>query len=461
MIRVAVFSALGHTIFVVAGLLIYVLTTRIGHQRRPPSSAIGWVVSILAFPYIAVPLFLVLGARKLTRPQRHLYSAADRPPAGGPIWATQLLASMELPPPVHNESLVWHDDGPGALQSLLALIDGAQQRLDLCTFIFGNDEVGDAVAEALARCAQRGVRVRLLIDAIGSMKTRPRTLKRLREQGVRVRRFMPLLHNPRRGRLNLRNHRKVAVADGAHVWSGGRNLAVEYFFDRPGAPAWIDLSHEAHGALATQAATQFDRDWRSASGRVRSPGAALLPATATTGGPCAQWVATGPDHADDTVHALLLAAAYHAKKRILAITPYFVPDDALLDAWCMACRRGVDVNLVVPARSNHVLADWARGRALRELCAAGGKVWLLAQMAHAKAVVIDDDLALSGSMNLDARSLFLNYEVMTAFYSPDQVQWLVRWFEQQISTAQAFDAKQPGLLRDMGEGLVRSVGFQL
>lgn len=461
MIRVAVFSALSHTIFVVAGLLVYVMTTRIGHQRRPPSSAIGWVVSIVAFPYIAVPLFLVLGSRKLTRPKRHLYSAVEHPPEGGPMWATQLLASMELPAPVHNDMLVWHEDGPRALQSLLALIDGAEQRLDLCTFIFGNDEVGDAVANALVRCAQRGVRVRLLVDAIGSMKTHPSTLKRLRGEGVRVRRFMPLLHNPRQGRLNLRNHRKVAVADGVHVWSGGRNLAVEYFFDRPDAPAWIDLSHEARGALAQQAATQFDQDWRTASGRVRNTGVPLPPMPEATEGPCAQWVATGPDHADDTVHALLLAAAYHAQKRILAVTPYFVPDDALLYAWCMACRRGVDVNVVVPAKSNHVLADWARGRALRELCASGGKVWLLPQMAHAKAVVIDDDLALSGSLNLDARSLFLNYEVMTAFYTPEQVQWLVRWFEQQIATAQPFDPKQPGLLRDMSEGLVRSVGFQL
>ena len=461
MIRVAAFSVLSHSIFVVAGLLIYVMTTRIGHQRRPPSSAIGWVVSIVAFPYLAVPLFLVLGSRKLTRPQRHLHAVMGPPPAGGPVWATQLLASMVLPAPVYNEELVWHDDGPDALQSLLALIDGAQQRVDLCTFILGNDQVGEAVAEALARCAQRGVRVRLLIDAIGSMKTHPGTLMRLRKNGVRVRRFMPLLHNPRQGRLNLRNHRKVAVADGLHVWTGGRNLATEYFFNLADAPAWIDLSHEARGALAVQAAAQFELDWRTASGRVKHVDVPVASSSALAAGPCAQWIATGPDHADDTVHALLLAAAYHARKRILAITPYFVPDDALLYAWCMACRRGVDVNVVVPAQSNHLLADWARGRALRELCASGGKVWLLPQMVHAKAVVIDDDLALSGSLNLDARSLFLNYEVMTAFYSAEQVQWLERWFDQQMATAQPFDAKQPSLLRDMGEGLVRSVGFQL
>ena len=461
MIRIAVFSAMGHTIFVIAGLLIYVMATRIGHQRRPPASAMGWVVSIVAFPYVAIPLFLVFGTRKLTRPQRHRIEVSARPHEGGPAWATQLLDSMELPAPARNESITWHADGAQALHSLIALIDSAERRLDLCTFIYANDEVGDAVSEALLRCAQRGVRVRLLIDAIGSLKTRPSTLRRLRKAGVRVRRFMPLLHNPRRGRLNLRNHRKVAVADAHRLWTGGRNLAVEYFFDRPDHPAWIDLSHEAVGPLAAHADAQFDVDWRSASGRVWQPTSSVQEQAQPATGPWAQWVASGPDHADDTVHALLLASAYHAQKRILVATPYFVPDDALLQAWCMACRRGVEVSVVVPERSNHPLTDWARERALRELVMAGGKVWLAPNMMHAKAVVVDDRLALSGSLNLDARSLFLNYEVMTAFYSDEQVQWLTRWFGEQIAHSRLFHAKRPGLLRDMGEGIVRAVGFQL
>ncbi|WP_353234555.1 phospholipase D-like domain-containing protein [Diaphorobacter ruginosibacter] len=461
MIRLAVFSAMGHTIFVVVGLLIYVMATRIGHQRRPPASAMGWVIGIVAFPYVAVPLFLIFGTRKLTRPQRRLHGKAATAHDGGPAWATQLLDSMELPPPVRNEQLVWHADGAHALEGLLALIESATHRLDVCTFIFGNDAVGDAVADALVRSAARGVRVRLLIDAVGSIKTRPKVLRRLRKAGVRVRRFMPVMHNPRRGRMNLRNHRKLTVADGVHVWTGGRNLAVEYFIDRPGAPAWVDLSHEARGALAAQAHAQFDADWRSASGRVNRVSSHVQAAEAAGGDSWAQWVATGPDHADDTVHALLMAASYHAEKRILAVTPYFVPDDALLQAWCMACRRGVEVSLIVPGRSNHRLADWARERALRELCAAGGKVWLAPRMVHAKAIVVDDVLALSGSLNLDARSLFLNYEVMTAFYSSEQVQWLERWFARQLAAAQPYRARQPGVLRDICEGVVRSVGFQL
>ena len=470
--RLAVFSVMGHTILVFVGLLIYVLATRIGQQRRTPSAAIGWVVGIVAFPYVTLPLFLVFGTRKMTRPQHHTRGNNVPTPPGGPGWVTQFLESMELPPPVRNERLVWHDDGPDALKSLVAIIDSAERTLDLCTFILGNDEVGKLVADALLRAKQRGVTVRVLVDAVGSMKTLPRHLETLRAAGISVQRFMPFLHNPREGRINLRNHRKVTIADGVRMWSGGRNIAVEYFYDRPGEPAWVDLSHDATGAVAMQASTLFESDWRTASGEVRNASAPVAvpaplvvapqpPSPQPDTGPWAQWVSTGPDHADDTVHALLVAAGYHAKKRILAVTPYFVPDDALLDAWCMACRRGVDVNLIVPHQSNHVLADWARERSLRELCAAGAKVWLAPTMVHAKAVMVDDDLGLSGSLNLDARSLFLNYEVMTAFYSTEQLQWLASWFDRHMASATPYQAKRPGLFRDIGEGIVRSIGFQL
>ena len=464
MIRVAVLSGLGHAVFVALGLLVYVMGTRIGHQRRHPSAAVGWVLGIVAFPYLVVPLFLLFGTRKFARPARRRRGAAATVPGGGPPWAAQVLACMELAPAVRNDRVVMHADGGEALQGLLATIASARHRLDVCTYVFAHDEIGRQVSRALLDCVQRGVAVRLLVDAMGSMRTPPGMLRALRRQGVQVRRFMPLLHNPLRGRTNLRNHRKLVVADGQRLWSGGRNLACEYFMDRPHRPAWVDLSYEIHGPVAAQAQARFGTDWRTASGhvlrRMRRPAAAAAQ-RASADGPLAQWLPSGPDHADDTVHELLLTGAYHAQRRIVAVTPYFVPDDALLDAWCMACRRGVQVSLLVPARSNHRLADIARGRALRELAAAGAQVWLAPAMVHAKAVLIDDGVALAGSLNLDARSLFLNYEAMTAFYGDEEVRWLSRWCAGQIAAARPYHASRPSWMRDIAEGVVRAVGFQL
>lgn len=467
MTRLALLSGLGHALLVAASLLVYVLATRIGHQYRHPSAALAWVLGLVAFPYATLPLFLLFGTRKYARPPRHRMVpervAASATAPGAPPWATRLLAGMELAPAQHNPYIAFQEDGPASLQALLALIDSAEHTLELGSFLYRHDAVGRAITAALVRCVQRGVTTRLLLDAVGSFQVPRRQWHQWLRAGVRVRRFMPLLHNPLRGRANLRNHRKVAVADGVRLWSGGRNLAAEYFTGQGGQGAWADLSFVVHGPLAAQAQAQFRADWHTAAGRpLRLNRTPLLPHAADAAqGALAQWVPSGPDHADDTAHALLMSGAYQAQQRIRAATPYFVPDDALLDAWCLACRRGVQVSVLLPARSNHRVADWARERALRQLVAAGAQVWLAPGMLHAKAVVIDDELALCGSLNLDARSLFLNYESMAAFYAPAQVQWLCDWFDRQVAQARPYHAQRPSWLRDIFEGVVRAVAFQL
>lgn len=451
--------ALLHGAIVLCGLLVYVLVTRIGHQRRPPSAAIGWVLAIAAFPYLGLPLFLVFGTRKFSRPQRR-GPAAGPPDLGlSPPWTETLLAAMGMEPATANRSIRFHADGEASLRELLALMEGARHELLVCSFILGDDPVGRAVQQCLVAAVRRKLRVRLIVDAVGSLKLPRATTRRLAAAGVEVVRFMPLWHNPRRGRTNLRNHRKLVVADGEHVWAGGRNLAVEYFLSRPGLPAWRDLSFIVSGPLAEAARRQFAGDWGLAHDMAPQP--LPPPGAGTETGHVAQWVPTGPDRTDDTVHALLMSASYRASARILAVTPYFVPDDALLEAWCMACRRGVRLRLVLPRRSNHRLADLARERALRTLVAAGAEVRLVEGMVHAKAVVFDKTLALCGSANLDARSLFLNYEVMGVFYSLSEIGWLADWIGALGDTGSAHDGQAPSLPRDVLEGIVRAVGYQL
>lgn len=463
-------SPLEHLGFVVLGLLVYVVLTRMTQQRRHPSTAVAWVIGIAAFPYVGLPLFLLFGTRKFVRPAPVPAvppEALDGRPC--PDWTLRLSAGFGWPMPQPTTSVVFDEDGTQAFSQVLRIIDSARRTLETSTYVLGDDEAGRRIAEALERAAARGVHTRLLIDAVGSLRTPESMLRKLRYGGVEVRQFMPLWHNSIRGRTNLRNHRKLLVADGAAMWSGGRNLAAEYFVDRPGMQAWLDLSFAIEGPLAQQARAQFEADWHTAQGHGPHHGGLATiaatsnndPWTATADATAVQWIASGPDRAEDSLHAFLMAASYQARDRILAATPYFVPDDALLEAWCTAARCGVRVQLLIPDRSNHRMADIARARALRQLVAAGAEVYALGQMMHAKAIVIDRTIALCGSLNLDGRSLFLNYEAMAAFYGQDQIGWLARWIEGQIAHASRIQPGKPGLAGDLLEGVVRSVGFQL
>jgi len=454
-------------LLVALGLVIYVAASHSLHQRRHPSAAIAWVMGILLVPYLALPLYLAFGSRKvaLTRRAQGARRVTVTPASthATAARARQLGGAMGLPEPVAYEALVIHADGEEALAALRHLIDSAERSLELSTFVFGRDVLGDEIGERLKNRARAGVRVRLLIDGIGIYLGGYPDLKAFAAAGVEVVRFVPPFSSPRRGRTNLRNHRKMVIADGWRLWCGGRNLAAEYFAGDPrpilGKSPWIDLSFDLAGDVARQALMQFELDWAFAS--ERPPPAVPPPAGEAPSGPLAQVVASGPDQPDDTIHTLLVSGCFTSQKRILAVTPYFVPDPALLGALTLATRRGIEIDLVMPAQSNHRLADFARHRALRDLVAVGGRVWMHPRMIHAKAVVIDDELALAGSANLDGRSLFLNYEMMVAFYDRKAVRGFARWIEARREESAPYPARRPGLVREVAEGLLLWLAFQL
>lgn len=453
--------AVEHGMLVLAGLLVYLTSTRLTRQHRHPSAALAWVLMITLLPYLGIPLYLLIGVRKVPRAQGRPRPAAAPPPRAAAHWALGLGEALALPAPTRNHAVAFQADGQAALDRLLQLVEQATHRIDICTFVLGHDAVAADLSAALGRAARRGVKVRMLLDELGSWSTPRSMLRTLRGHGVELQLFMPVLRNIRRGRVNLRNHRKLVIVDGQHVWSGGRNLAAEYFVAQAAKPVWADISFVVSGPLARQAQDLYQQDWQVASGEIGFVDAAIAAPPAPASGALLQWIPSGPDHADDTLYALLLAAAYRAEKRILLVSPYFVPDDALLTAWCMACRRGVKLTLVIPARSNHRLADVARSPSLRALMAAGADVLLYPRMLHAKAIIVDEDVAWCGSANLDSRSLFLNFELNTAFYDADAINWLSRWAQQLAQESEPAPAQAPSAARELFEGLVRIVGFQL
>lgn len=457
-----------HSFIVMTGLAIYGVTSHARKQHRHPSAAIAWVVSLALLPYLALPVYLLLGSRKsvqnVTTAGKQTAIARGQVSAEQTTKFQQLSAALGLAPATTYSGLDIHEDGRDALESLRSLMRNAVHRLDVCTFILGRDALGAEIVEILMQRARAGVRVRLLLDGLGVFLGGWSVLKKLRMAGVNVQLFVSPLSSALPGRTNLRNHRKMAIADGEKLWMGGRNLAAEYFVGdparHPSKPSWVDLTFSCEGMLAGQVQSQFDQDWHFAKSGRQSPRTAPTDQD-VAGKEIAQCIPSGPDQADDTLYLLLISSCFKAHTRICLVTPYFVPDATLLMALTLAARRGVLVDVLLPAGSNHRLADMARHASLRELSAAGAAIWLTPTMIHAKAVLVDEDVALVGSANLDERSLFLNYEMMVAFFDPDVVRRLSEWIDRHREDANRYVAQKPGLLSEFAEGLVRWVAFQL
>lgn len=471
-----------HSLVIAISVLTYVLTTRVEHERRPPSIAIAWVLGMIALPYVTLPMYLFFGRRKL--PRKVLRWSGIRP--HGAHWAEVLIESFGLSPSAHC-AVHLHQDGRESAAALFATMSRACARLDICTYILGDDSFAREAVQCMIERARSGVQVRLLIDGVGALHVPRSCFSLLNAAGVETAIFSPLFARKTQGPRNLRNHRKMVIADAAQLWAGGRNIAAEYFVGLEGKAPWRDLSFDLQGQVAAAAAAQFEADWVAAGGSPAAGGSSVArdPAPiAVTGAAVAgssnvgaaagataaaqrsadgraQFLPSGPDQAEDTVHALLIDACFHVRERMIAVTPYFVPDAALETAIRLAARRGVRIDLVLPAVSNHLLADFARNRALRALSRAGVGIHLLPYMNHAKAVVFDDSLALSGSVNLDSRSLLLNYECAVAFYGAAEIDWLASWIQALIPEARPFDPRAPSLLRDLGEGLLLTVAYQL
>jgi cardiolipin synthase len=442
-----------HSLVIVASLLTYVLTTRAERERRPPAIAIAWVLGLLALPYVVLPTYLLFGRRKLPRRFVPCLTA----PSPSMHWAEDLIESFGLPGSAPARVRM-HQNGEEARTALFEVISRANRRLDISTYILGRDAFGEEVTARLIACVERGVRVRFLIDGVGAIWLPRSWFKRMKAAGAEIAVFSPLLARKTQGPRNLRNHRKWVIADGELLWSGGRNLAAEYFCGAPGTPPWADLSFDLEGSVAASAANQFEDDWTAAGGK---PAARAVFAAGEDAAGRTQFLPSGPDQTEDTVRALLIDACFHATQRMLVVTPYFVPDASLETAMRLAARRGVKIDLCIPATSNHRLADFVRNRALRALSSAGVSIHLLRNMNHAKAVVFDRNLALCGSPNLDSRSLLLNYEAAVVFYDKRDIEWLATWIYDLIPDADAFNNGPPALWRDLAEGLLLTIAYQL
>jgi len=429
-------------------LLPIVVLPDILRTRRSPAATMAWALGVVLLPFLAVPLYFLIAGRTLPRHLRRRKQRLDllrdaTVPVEQANDIDRLLRKLGLPGATSGNRIAWQNDGCSAYTALLKVIDGARHSISICVYIFEADEIGQQVLDRLAARAREGLEVCLLVDGVGSLELSEASLAPLQAAGGKVATFNRLIFGAPRGLANLRNHRKVAIADSHVVWSGGRNISRDYLGTDPSRECWTDLTFVIEGPAARTYEQIFLSDWAFASGKELVRDRAPIPPI--EGGDCVlQVVPSGPDVPDDPLFSLILAASYAARKRIWIVTPYFVPDDSLQHAWVMASRFGLDVRFVVPDHSDSRLVDVARMDYLRQLQRAGAKILRYrGATLHMKAFVIDDFVAGVGSANMDIRSLFLNFEAMTFVYSAGEIAAVAATIE--------------GLFAKSGEG-VRPIG---
>lgn len=452
-----------HALLFLGGLFMLLLLAGMLRQQRNPAASAAWLVFMITVPYVGVPLYLFFGTRKLKAlagDKQRLFTGSPHPDDQGATGLHRLLAGLQIPAPSVTGRVRFHLGADEARTVLLDMLETAQSYIDISTFILADDRIGGEILERLAQRAADGIRVRLLLDSVGSFYLFKSHLRRLTKAGGKVAWFMPVIHVPLRGRTNLRNHRKLVIVDDRHVWTGGRNIADNYLQPEP-QTQWIDLSFDLRGPVTADYVTLFNADWAFAigqSGRANPP----IYAVSEHDTNFSQLLPSGPDMQSDALHDAVARLFMEARKRIIVVTPYFIPSEILQSLLCVAVRSGVKVEILLPEKSNHRLADFARQRFLRQLHRAGARIRCLQNaMLHAKAIVVDDRYAMAGSANFDLRSLYLNFELMTLFYTRADIVELIAWIENIQSNAILWTPSPPSPVRETLEGLVLVAAFQL
>jgi cardiolipin synthase len=405
--------------------LAVAVTGHVLAHKRDPGSAVAWIGLAWLSPVVGSVLYVLLGINRVQRRARGLRrpAAVQAPaPAAAPSRSGE-LAELETAAfrisgrsATDGNAIAMLHNGDEAYPQMLAAIDAARSSVALSSYIFRADAAGNEFVAALGRAHRRGIPVRVLIDGYGGGYLRSEAYRALHRAGVPAARFLHSLMPWRMPFLNLRTHRKLLAVDGALAFAGGLNIGAENLAQpRPKYPV-----HDTHfrfaGPVVAQFCSAFAEQWLFATGETLG-GAAWFPAVAPAGTSIARAVTSGPDQDLEKIELLVLAAIGAARRSIRIMTPYFLPDERVITALALAAMRGVEVDIVVPERSNHPVIDCAMRAHVGPLLRAGCRLWLQAlPFDHSKLLVVDRHWCFVGSANFDTRSFTLNFEINVEVY---------------------------------------------
>jgi len=458
------------------------LGLRVIWRRRPVGVTIAWLGVIVLAPFLGAICYFLFGESRLgnkterrmnallpayrewlRKPREAKADWKDLPPE--PLEIRELGVRTIGIPAFGGNRLVLHGDSIEAFRSIIADIDGALESVHMEFYIWETGGAADEVAAAVLRAARRGVACRLLLDSIGSGDfLGSHVARELRKGGVRVVEALPVsLVRSFVVRADHRTHRKIVVVDGKVGYTGSLNILDPRAFKlSAGVGRWVDAMARVEGPAVEALALVFLVDWELATDEGLPQMSRHVKAPPRVGGSNVQVIPSGPGFAPEAIHKLILTAIYAARKHLVLTTPYFVPSDALQIALVSAAERGVDVTIIVPARNDSALVHYASRSTFDDLLAAGVKLFAFEKgLLHTKSITVDGHTSVFGSVNLDMRSFYLNFEISLFVYDREFTGRLFDLQHSYLEGSRRIDpaewARRPLKMR-LVENLVRLLG---
>lgn len=415
-------------------LYVYTLISTISVlllENRNPVKSLSWVLALLFLPGLGLFLYLIFGQnfrKQKTISKKSLRFAANRPHVSfdidrlntnfmdnNQVNLIRLLYTNSDAKAYPNNKIDILSDGKTTFDAMFNAIQNAKNHIHIEFFIFGNDKISNQLRELLIEKASSGVRVRMIYDYWGSFFLSRWYLQTLREAGVYLRPFLPLRLRFGRSKINYRNHRKILIVDGEVGFTGGLNVADRYIFGNA-LGMWRDTFARFEGSVVHGLQQLFLMDWYFVERKlITDPKYYPIPKKFDSN--LAQIVISGPDTQWESIMQGISSAIMSATRYVYIHTPYFIPNDVVENCIQMSAMSGVDVRIMIPARSDSRLSDACTFSYMGRLLEAGVKVYRYTEgFLHSKAIVIDDFISIVGSANLDERSFNQNFEANAFIY---------------------------------------------
>ena len=453
------------SIWIIIGLVIHLLfiVRILTRPNRSPTSRVAWIAVVLALPIVGLLAYIFLGEVNIGRGRVvKLGKILENMPAFPPVLAGE-EAHLEVKIPEKHASLFaigksisgfdpvggnraeLPADSNAVIDKMVSDIDAAKEHVHLSFYIWLPDNNGCKVVEALKRAAHRGVTCRAMADDIGSRTMiHSKHWKAMKEAGVNLAVLLPVgnpLLRPLKGRIDLRNHRKIVVIDGSITYCGSQNCANPEFRVKPKFAPWVDIMMRFEGAVVTQNQTIFIGDWMLHTDE-NIYCLLEVPISLPESGFAAQVIVSGPTMRPTAIPEMFESLLYAARHKIIITTPYYIPNESLQNALCTAANRGVETIIIFPKRND----SWSVAAASRsyysELLKAGVKIYeYKGGLLHTKSITMDKEVTLIGSANMDQRSFALNYENNILFYDPEMTAVMITRQEQYIKSSELVDPK--------------------